>query len=224
MDQLCRFIALIGSEALVNPSEVHPERIYPHPWLQEWTYTPTPSIPTHLLESWRELSTEDRNRAFYQWRRDNPKKLIPLDAELGSFIEKLEGQENKTRHPFDRIDGYRIFLRLRELTGLPESWGICPVCEGSGMDPDSKEAFESWCKTHPPDGPGYQLWETTTEGSPISPVFPDEDSFVSYLVAEGYSENAARDFTQSGWIFSAVQIGGQVKANIHAFDVIRAKD
>lgn len=27
----------------------------------------------------------------------------------------------------------------------------------------------------PPEGEGYQLWETTTEGSPLSPVFPSLD-------------------------------------------------
>lgn len=50
----------------------------------------------------------------------------------------------------------------------------CPVCAGTGERWPSKEiedAAETWTCTEPPAGPGYQLWENTTEGSPQSPVF-----------------------------------------------------
>lgn len=32
----------------------------------------------------------------------------------------------------------------------------------------------------PPEGEGYQLWETTTEGSPLSPVFPSLDALCAW--------------------------------------------
>lgn len=54
-------------------------------------------------------------------------------------------------------------------------WGRCEVCDGNGsvphQDPELQRAFESWKPSQPPRGPGYQLWETTSEGSPVSPVF-----------------------------------------------------
>jgi hypothetical protein len=34
-----------------------------------------------------------------------------------------------------------------------------------------KTASEAWKETEPPVGEGFQLWETTSEGSPTSPVF-----------------------------------------------------
>jgi hypothetical protein len=33
------------------------------------------------------------------------------------------------------------------------------------------EEYEAWRPTDPPEGEGWQLWETTSEGSPVSPVF-----------------------------------------------------
>jgi hypothetical protein len=53
-------------------------------------------------------------------------------------------------------------------------WGYCPICGGHGVVYASEDIFkkhEEWEKIDPPKGEGYQLWETTTEGSPQSPVF-----------------------------------------------------
>lgn len=33
----------------------------------------------------------------------------------------------------------------------------------------------------PPSGEGYQMWETTSEGSPITPVFEDPDELVKHI-------------------------------------------
>ena len=54
-------------------------------------------------------------------------------------------------------------------------WGKCSECKGEGeiKNPDQNEQkrYEEWEEYEPPKGEGYQLWETTTEGSPQSPVF-----------------------------------------------------
>jgi hypothetical protein len=53
-------------------------------------------------------------------------------------------------------------------------YGFCPACDGDGEvwdSPESKQKCDSWKPQEPPAGPGFQLWETTTEGSPQSPVF-----------------------------------------------------
>lgn len=58
--------------------------------------------------------------------------------------------------------------------------GICALCNVYSKGECSEEA--DYCiyseqnqaiwHQEPPEGEGYQLWETTTEGSPLSPVFP----------------------------------------------------
>lgn len=50
----------------------------------------------------------------------------------------------------------------------------------------------------PPTGDGYQLWETTSEGSPVSPVFADFDELCEWC--EDYATTFA-DFktTKEEW-------------------------
>lgn len=55
--------------------------------------------------------------------------------------------------------------------GIPFS---CARCAGSGTIwpmPEIKQLHDEWKPTEPPTGDGYQLWESCTEGSPVSPVF-----------------------------------------------------
>jgi hypothetical protein len=40
--------------------------------------------------------------------------------------------------------------------------------------------FDEWERTDPPEGPGFQLWETTSDGSPISPVFTSLDELCKW--------------------------------------------
>lgn len=50
----------------------------------------------------------------------------------------------------------------------------CLRCEDEGRlwpTPEIERLYEAWSETEPPTGDGYQLWETTSEGSPSSPVF-----------------------------------------------------
>lgn len=60
---------------------------------------------------------------------------------------------------------------------------LCQVCEGEGeawARPEDKVAFETWEPYDPPEGEGYQLWETTSEGSPKSPVFKTLDELCGW--------------------------------------------
>ena len=50
----------------------------------------------------------------------------------------------------------------------------CARCTGTGRlwpTPEIEKQYEDWTKTDPPAGDGYQLWSTTSEGCPVSPVF-----------------------------------------------------
>jgi len=50
----------------------------------------------------------------------------------------------------------------------------CSFCNGEGefwASDKIKQEHEEWSDFEPPVGDGYQLWETTSEGSPSSPVF-----------------------------------------------------
>jgi len=65
------------------------------------------------------------------------------------------------------------------------------------MDPEVKEAYENWKSYEPPKGEGYQCWETTSEGSPISPVFKTFDELCEWL--SNNLSGVTKTFTKEDW-------------------------
>ena len=54
-------------------------------------------------------------------------------------------------------------------------------CEETYTDEGGYACGKSWHEAvDPPTGPGFQLWETTSEGSPISPVFGSLDALCAW--------------------------------------------
>lgn len=82
-----------------------------------------------------------------------------------------------------------IVTRARcERVGEPEA---CATCGGHG----SIEAFTGqralaedgdW-QIDPPTGEAWQVWETTSEGSPCSPAFDTRDELIAHLMSDQYS-------------------------------------
>ena len=59
----------------------------------------------------------------------------------------------------------------------------CECCKGNGtiwLMPKYRKLAEEWEQVEPPTGDGFQLWETTSEGSPTSPVFATLDELCSW--------------------------------------------
>lgn len=99
-----------------------------------------------------------------------PQKPGPDAAELTAGL--AERQPSAFGFGHDSVDRWRAERKIIEAAGLdPKKWGICPTCKGEAIDPAVQEQYEAWKPTDPPTGDGYQLWETTSEGSPVSPVF-----------------------------------------------------
>jgi hypothetical protein len=62
----------------------------------------------------------------------------------------------------------------------------CKTCKGSGeywADPKDKVKCSHWREFDPPEGEGYQLWTTTSEGAPISPVFDSLETLCEWCVS-----------------------------------------
>jgi hypothetical protein len=154
LESIARLIAMVGDEGAVSTQAAGLRargRTYPHPYLTSWDQAP-------------------RNRV-----RGG---LVPLTDDLRALVEGLSG----TKHGNSLLgfDAYRIAHKLAEVAGMPDRWDWCKVCNGTGTHPDDIAASESWEPTHPPTGDGYQLWETTSEGSPESPVFASLDELCSW--------------------------------------------
>ncbi len=77
----------------------------------------------------------------------------------------------------------------------------CPTCAGHGYiaTDEQREAEELWNPTEPPTGSGWQLWETTSEGSPVSPVFPSPEELAAWCAVNATTFGAMRA-TSDEWL------------------------
>ncbi len=99
----------------------------------------------------------------------------------------------------------------------------CSVCQGHGDLWPSRAAeqlHDAWTRIQPPTGEGWQVWEMTPEGSPISPVFSTESGLIDHLVSEGYSRKAAQEFAKRGWVKDAMVSNGRKEQNNEDYEAI----
>ena len=86
--------------------------------------------------------------------------------------------------------------------------------DGEGNPPDEEYyripfASES---TH------YQIYETVSEGTPVSPIFETEKEIVVWLIDKGYSPKASAKFVEVKWCMSGLMTNSKYYKNIEAFD------
>lgn len=124
-------------------------------------------------------------------------------------------------------DGINQGLMVRYRAQKLGIWGLCETCGGKGIvfrDEGHREAHDAWEPQDPPAGPGWQVWETMSEGSPISPVFADPERLVDWLCGGGYPEDAARRFVfETGWAPTFVLSGREVREDIEGLRKTRAR-
>lgn len=65
----------------------------------------------------------------------------------------------------------------------------------------------------------FQIYQTVSEGTPVSPVFESLEEMEKWLIKEGHSEKSAKAFCESGWAPSAVMLNGNFKSGIDSFDL-----
>jgi hypothetical protein len=160
----------------------------------QWKNTRTDSARTGRLHPWLE-SMEHRPG-------------VPPSADIAELTGALAGRA--PRHPFghDALDHWAAVKAIVKGAGLdPDVWGICPACKGHA----TVEAYEgqraeseAWESTEPPAGDGWQLWETVSEGSPISPVFATPEELAGWMSQPERERNrvsreTALKFIGEGW-------------------------
>lgn len=144
------------------------------------------------------------------WQKKDP-PVVPTAAEVNEWSLRGFGHDSCNAHAV-------IAARcLRE--GVLET---CETCVGHGTIeayPGQRAEAEAWEPTDPPTGEGWQMWETVTEGSPVSPVFDSAEGLAQWLTtAEGgkmagpsqrpLTISQAREFVKAGWAPSMVMDGG----------------
>lgn len=105
-------------------------------------------------------------------RREN--NYIPTAEEVNSYQHRgalLGGH--------DTINRWILIKTRAKRLGV---WGRCIHCKKGEMKlpRKMKKRHNNWKEFEPPVGPGYQLWETVSEGSPQSPVFATPQELASW--------------------------------------------
>lgn len=102
----------------------------------------------------------------------------------------------------------------------------CRQCGGDGEvwpSPENKQAYEDWQRTPPPTGDGYQIWETVSEGSPISPPFSTPEDLARYMATTKWGADPGTPYETwlafirgPGWAPSLVTENGRVMDGVTA--------
>lgn len=220
MDTITRFMVTVADDAQDGGNRKARGGLWPHPYLVEMPTAPTYDIP-------RNIPREDLARILAERQRNPDKYVVPPSKEMAELLTALMAKNGYPAGPFGFMDGsagWYLQKAIFTAAGVdPETWGRCPVCKGEAMDPAAKEAYDAWKATPVPEGPGYQLWETVSEGSPVSPVFPTEETFIQYLVSKGSTRSAAESFAKSGWAPSMVAVNGKMATGIEAAELMVGK-
>jgi hypothetical protein len=193
-----RWLYLLCSRINMLASDVRDqERGKPmHPWLANDTYPPI---------VWR----PNRERSFISTDYD----VMRPSADIIPLLAGIAGCDPDQVGGFlGRHTEYDLYKAIVAASGL-EGWGKCEHCAGTGEHEryeGQRAEREAWERTEPPTGDGWQLWETVSEGSPVSPVFPTVEALAQWLTtAEGghaagpshkpLTISQARGFVGEGW-------------------------
>lgn len=96
-----------------------------------------------------------------------------------------------------------ICVQTRFKRLYPDQSYVCTACEGEGRsfrDDAHRAAHEEWEPTDPPEGPGYQVWENTSEGSPISPVMEKPEELAWWCAQNNASIFGGDSATYVEWL------------------------
>jgi hypothetical protein len=141
------------------------------------------------------------------------------DGERGHWEQRPRSaaEVNASPHIHDAINRWKLVsFRCKQL-GIDES---CPDCGGHGdiATNEQREAADNWKGAEPPTGEGYQLWETISEGSPITPVFPRPVDLAQWC-AENLTAPGTSDQLHVGDWLSVID-GDVTATDIHSGEMV----
>lgn len=148
----------------------------------------------------------------HDWSKENgwqPKDPAPQVSAADVNMWSLQGLGH------DSINSWVVISDRCKRLGVSAT---CTACEGHGSVeryPGQRAESDAWESEDPPIGEGWQVWETVSEGSPITPVFASAEELINHLVNVGawdkkWNRASAEEFVKgSGWAPTGMFIGGK---------------
>lgn len=162
-----------------------------HSGLNQETKSISDSFYSHFAaRAWHDKITQDEVQALvdkgrlmdftHTWTQGEGWKRRE-DGYIPSAEEVNAAQRRPGLHGHDALNRWILIETRAKRLGV---FGKCQICKGEGWLPNPDEAawklHEEWKEYEPPQGPGFQLWETCSEGSPVSPVFKSAESLAAW--------------------------------------------
>lgn len=161
-------------------------------WNASWSHHLAQEDVDALIEGGRLMDfTHRRDPEARRWQAIEPRPTITAEQvnrwSLGGFGH-------------DSINCWIAVEAKCKRLGVPYR---CAECDGHGSTPrwtGQREEAEAWEEVEPPAGEGWQMWETTSEGSPISPVFTTPEELAQWLADSGASWFGDTPATRDQWL------------------------
>lgn len=154
-------------------------------WNCSWGHHLNADDVAALLEGGRLMDLTHTWTPEARWQPKEP-PYVPTPEEVNAW--SLSGMGH------DSINQWIVVGAECKRLGIdPE----CPHCEGSGTiwdSPEDEQAAEAWTRAEPPAGDGYQIWETVSEGSPISPVFATPEELARHMAGRQWGADKGSSY------------------------------
>lgn len=143
-------------------------------WNQQWCHHLNQDDVDALVAAGRLMDFTHVWSRETGWQPRDP-AYTPTAAEVNAWSLSGMGHDSINQHVVVRAELDRLGQTDR-----------CSTCNGSGEQAtdEQRAAHEAWEPTPPPEGPGWQLWQTVSEGGPVSPVFGDREGLVRWLTTD----------------------------------------
>jgi hypothetical protein len=169
----------------------------------------------HLSEQdIEDLLAADQLTEFTHRRVDG--NLLPIKPR-----PSITAREVNAASFFDIFSGtsraWRLIQARAEREGFSDE---CAVCHGHGSIErfvGQRQVQEAWQKVNPPTGEAWQLWETVSEGSPVTPAFATAEELAAHIATPSLSTaDALAWITGPGWAPSMIIGTSGLLSNVEA--------
>ena len=180
----------------------------------QWSHHLNDADVAALLEGGRLMDLTHSWTPGEGWKAKVP-AYIPTAAEVNAWSIAGMGHDSINQWLVTKAECARLGVATE-----------CEHCGGEGEHWPSEEArklYDDWKSSEPPAGDGYQIWETVSAGSPISPVFATPEDLAAYMAGRQWGADKGTPYETwlkfingPGWAMSGVMQNGVYMSGVQA--------